>query len=155
MPHNEGWFLLLFPERWWSAILIGCMRNLVHVFLLACISIFLDRNFGHVLILFSSSSMFRVQNESPICVFTADMFATPLTTFELFFYVADLAHLLAEAPSPPPSRTRLFNKLVLDFLDMEAEKGDDSDRHGNPDCWLRLLHLRLHLVYCFCLIFAI
>ena len=78
--------------------------------------------------------MFRVQNESPIHVLIADMFATPSTTFELLSYAADLAHLLAEAPSPPPSRTRPFNKLVLDFLDLEAEQGEDSDRHGSPSC---------------------
>ena len=65
--------------------------------------------------------MCRVKTESPIRVLNADMFATPLTTFELPSYVAELAHLLAEALSPPTSRTRLFNKLVLNFLDIEAK----------------------------------
>jgi hypothetical protein len=60
------------------------------------------------------------------------MFATPSTTFELPSYAAQLANFLAEAPSPPPSRTRPFNKLVLDFLDIEADQGEDSDRHGSP-----------------------
>ena len=60
------------------------------------------------------------------------MFATPSTTFDLPSYVAELAHLLAKALSPPPIRTRLFSKLVLDFLDIEAEQGEDSDRHGSP-----------------------
>ena len=64
--------------------------------------------------------MHRVQNESPIRVLNADMFATPSTTFELPSCVTELAHLLAETPFPPLSRTRLFNKLVLDFLDVEA-----------------------------------
>ena len=78
--------------------------------------------------------MFRVQIESPICILNADMFATLSTTFELPSNVAHLAHLLAEAPSPLLGRTRLFNKLVLDFLDIEAEHGEDSDRHGSPSC---------------------
>ena len=62
----------------------------------------------------------------------ADMFATPLTMFELPSYADELAHLLAETPSPPPRRTHPFNKLVLDFLNIEAEQGKDSDRHGSP-----------------------
>jgi hypothetical protein len=62
------------------------------------------------------------------------MFATPLMTFELPLYDVELAQLLAEAPSPPPSCTRPFNKLILDFLDIEAEHGEDSDRHGSPSC---------------------
>jgi hypothetical protein len=65
--------------------------------------------------------MCRVQNESPICVLNVDIFATPSTTFELPSYVAELTYLLAEAPSPAPVRTRPFNKLILDFLDIEAE----------------------------------
>ena len=88
----------------------------------------------HMYSCFSSSCMFKVQNKSPICVFTAHMFATLSTTFELPFYTNDHAHLLAEPPSPPPNRTHLFNKLVLDFLNIEAKQGDDSDRHGSPSC---------------------
>ena len=76
--------------------------------------------------------MCRVQNESPIRVLNANMFATPSTTFELPSYAAELANLLAEAPSLPPIRTRPFNKLVLDFLDIEADQGEDSDRLGSP-----------------------
>ena len=53
-------------------------------------------------------------------------------TFDLPSYAAEFAHFLAEALSPPPSRFRPFNKLVLDFLDIEAEQGEDSDRHGSP-----------------------
>ena len=64
--------------------------------------------------------MYRVQNESPIRVLNADMFATPSTTFEFSSYAADISHLLVEAPSPPPNRTRPFNKLVMGFLDIEA-----------------------------------
>ena len=52
-----------------------------------------------------SSSMFSVQNESPFCVITVDMFAMPLTTFKLPAYAAELANLLVEALSLPPSRT--------------------------------------------------
>ena len=78
--------------------------------------------------------MFNVQIESPIRVLNADMFATPSMTFKLPLYAIELAHLLAEAPSTPPSRTRPFNKLVLDFLDKEAKHGGDSDKHGSPNC---------------------
>ena len=60
------------------------------------------------------------------------MFLSPLKTSELPSYAAELANLLAEALSLPPSRTRLLNNHVLDFLDIEAEQGDDSDRHGSP-----------------------
>ena len=42
----------------------------------------------------------------------------------------ELANLLAEAPSPPPSRTNPFNKLILDFLNIEAKHGENSDRYG-------------------------
>ena len=56
------------------------------------------------------------------------MFSSPPKTFELPSYAAELANLLAEAPSPPPSPIRPFNNLVLDFLDIEAEEGEDSDR---------------------------
>ena len=73
--------------------------------------------------------MFKVQNESPIRVLTADMFTTPLTTFELPLYAAKLANLLAKAPFLPPSCNHPFNKLVLGFLDIEAEQGEDNDRH--------------------------
>ena len=76
--------------------------------------------------------MCKVQNESPIRVLNADMFATPSTTFELPSYAVEFAHLLAEVPSPPLSCTLPFNKLVLDFLNIEAEHGEDSDRHGSP-----------------------
>ena len=76
--------------------------------------------------------MFRIQNESPICVLTANMFAMPSTTFKLPAYAAEFANLLAEAPSPPPSRTRPFNKLVLDFLDIEVKQGEDSEKYGSP-----------------------
>jgi hypothetical protein len=62
------------------------------------------------------------------------MSSSPFNTFELPTYAAGLANLLAEAPSPPPSRIRPFNKLVLDYVDIEAEEGEDSDRHGSPSC---------------------
>jgi hypothetical protein len=72
--------------------------------------------------------MCRVQDVSPIRVLNVDIFATPSTTFELLSYAAELAHVLAEAPSPMPICTRPFNKQVLDFLDIEAEQGEDSDK---------------------------
>ena len=65
--------------------------------------------------------MFKVQNESLVCVLTADMFATPLTIFELLLYVTEFVNLLAEALFPPPSHTCPFNKLVLEILDIEKQ----------------------------------
>ena len=62
----------------------------------------------------------------------ACMSSSPSKTFELPCYAVGLANLLAEAPSPPPSRIRPFNKLVEEYLDVEAEEGEDSDRHGSP-----------------------
>ena len=56
------------------------------------------------------------------------MCSSPSKTFELPLYAVELANLLAEALSLPPSRIQPFNKLVLDFLDIEAEEGEDSDR---------------------------
>jgi hypothetical protein len=60
------------------------------------------------------------------------MFSTPSTTFELPPYAAEVAHLLAEAPSPPPRRIRPFHKGVLNFLDIEAVQGEDSDTLLSP-----------------------
>jgi hypothetical protein len=74
-------------------------------------------------LIFLSSYMYRSQNESPIRILNADMFATPSSMFELPSYAAEFAHLLAEAPSPPPICTHPLNKLVLNFLDIEAEQG--------------------------------
>ena len=80
------------PGRWRSTILICCVCKFVLGLYLACNSILSDRirsNMAHVF--FSSSFMRRVQNESLICVLNADMFATPLTAFELPYYVVKLA----------------------------------------------------------------
>ena len=83
------------------------------------------------------------------------MFVTPLTTFELPSYAIEFAHHFAEAPSPPPTRTRPFNNLVLDFLDIEAEQGEDNDRHDNPSCWLGLVGLETQArMLCFYLNFG-
>ena len=76
--------------------------------------------------------MCRVQIASPLRVLNSDMFAMPSTTFELPPYVFGLAHFLADAPSPPPSPIRHFNKKTLHFLDIEAEQCEHSDRHGGP-----------------------
>jgi hypothetical protein len=75
--------------------------------------------------------MYRVQIQSPIRVLDAEIFATPSATFELPPYASELAHRFAEAPSPPPSRIRPYNKLVLDFVDIEAEQGEESDTHSS------------------------
>ena len=75
--------------------------------------------------------MCRVHIESPIRVLNADMFATPSKTFELPHYASELANVLAEAPSPPPSPIRPYKKPILVFLDIEAEEGEESDRHSS------------------------
>jgi hypothetical protein len=62
------------------------------------------------------------------------MSSSPFNTFELPTYAVGLANVLAEAPSPPPSRIRSFNKLVLEYVDIEAREGEDSYRHGSPSC---------------------
>ena len=140
-PTTRVGFCSSFPEdgeaQFWFAM---CISLFSASYLLACISIFSIPNFWHVLIFYLFLFyIFRFYIESPIRVFNADMFATPSTMFELPLYAADLAHFLAEAPFPPPSRTRLFNKLVLDFLDIKADQGEDSDRHGSPNSWLCLV----------------
>ena len=71
--------------------------------------------------------------------------------FELSSYAAGLAKLLAEASSLASIRIRPFNKLVLDYLDIEAEEGENSDRNGSPSWWLRLMCLDLHPM---CIVFA-
>ena len=73
--------------------------------------------------------MCRVNIESPIRVLNADMFATPSKTFELPQYASELANLLAEAPSLPPSPIRPYKPLSV-FLDIEADVGEESDRHS-------------------------
>ena len=118
------------------AILICCVRKFVIGFELV---LFHSCLIGLKLLALSNvilflSCMFRAQFQSPICVFTADMFSMPFITFEILCYAAEFANLLAEVPSPPPSCIRPFNKLVYDSRDIEAEEGEDSDRHGSPNC---------------------
>ena len=64
----------------------------------------------------------------------ARMSSSPSKTFELPTYATSLANLLAETPSPPPRRIRPFNKLIENFLDIEADEGKESDRNGSPSC---------------------
>ena len=118
------------------AILICCVRKFVIGFELV---LFHSCLIGLKLLALSNvilflSCMFRAQFQSPICVFTADMFSMPFITFEILCYAAEFANLLAEVPSPPPSCIRPFNKLVYDSRDIEAEEGEDSERHGSPNC---------------------
>ena len=87
------------------------------------------------------SSWCRVHIASPIRILNAEIFATPSATFELPPYASELAHRFAEAPSPPPSRIRPYNIGVLDFVDIEAEQGEESDTHSSQSGWLFLVHL--------------
>ena len=41
----------------------------------------------------------------------------------------------------PPTRIRPFNKLVLDFLDIEAKQSKDRNGHDSPSWWLSLMGL--------------
>ena len=61
----------------------------------------------------------RVRGEN--AVHRQGICSSPSKMFELPSYATELANLLAEAPSPPPSRIRPFNNLVLDFLDIDAK----------------------------------
>jgi hypothetical protein len=131
LPLVEALFLLLLPGRWPSAISICSVSKFVIVFYLSFIFISSSRTFQLYLICLTSF-MCRVQNDSPIRVLNADMFSTPSTTFELPPYAAQFANVLAEAPSPPPVRTRPFNIQVLDFMDIEAVQGENSERHASP-----------------------
>ena len=124
-PLNEARFLFLLRTRLQSAILICCVRNF---------NLFGSKLLALADVILFSSYMFRVPKKNPIRVLTLDMFSTPSRTFEILCYVVEVANLLAEAPSPPPIRTRPFNKLVEHFLDIEAEEGMDRDRHGSPSC---------------------
>ena len=71
---------------------------------------------------------------SPIRVLNADMFATPLKSFDLPSYAAELANVMAVAPSPSPSPPRHLINEVSAYVDIEAEEGEDSDRLGSPSC---------------------
>jgi hypothetical protein len=132
-PRNGDRFLLLLPGRCQSAILICSVRKFVICFELAFFHSYL---LNSKLLALSNVNQFlpcvyRAPISSPIRVLTADMFSTPSATFELPSYAAELANVLAELPSPPPTRTRPFNNVVLDFLDIEAKQGEDSDSHGS------------------------
>ena len=135
-PRNGDRFLLLLPGTWKNAILICYVNKFVVCFELAFFHSYILSSkvlaFSNVILFLSC--VYREQIESPICVLTMDMFSTPSATFEFPSYAAELANFLAEAPSPPPSHTRPFNKLVLDFLDIEAKQGKDSDSHGSASC---------------------
>ena len=82
-----------------------------------------------------------------------DMFATPSTAFKLPLHIVGLAYQFAEAPSPPLLHTRPFNKLVLDFLDVEAKQGKDNDRDDSLSHWLRVMDLEIRAT-CFVLIWT-
>jgi hypothetical protein len=54
------------------------------------------------------------------------MFTNLLKTFELPPCASGIVHWFVEAPSPPPTRARTFNKRVLDYIDLKAKQGEDS-----------------------------
>ena len=60
------------------------------------------------------------------------MFSTPPKPFYLPSYARGLAYVFAEAPSSVPVRTQRYNSRVLDFVDIEARQGDESD--GSSSC---------------------
>ena len=143
VPHDRDPFLLLILERWQSAISICCVRKFVVWLLIFFLTIFSFPFFVFFsyIYVFPLSCVFRIPHGSPLRIINADMFATPSIAFELPSYAARLAHQFAEAPSPPPLCTQPFNKLVLDFLDVEAEQSDNNDRDDSPSRWLGLVGL--------------
>ena len=113
LPHNRDPFLFLPREDGEAEFrFVVCLILMLASNLFVCISIFLDRNFLHVLMFVFLACMFRVPKDSPICVLTTDIFSTSSMTFEIPSYVTKLAHHFVEAPSPPPSHTHIFSKLV-------------------------------------------
>ena len=71
--------------------------------------------------------MYRVSPERPTLILNAEMFSTPPKQFYLPSYAGGLALIFVEAPSPVPARTRCYNSRVLDFVDVEARQGYNSD----------------------------
>ena len=138
MPHRPPLCLILL-RRWQNAHSVFFVRKFyfyVLSYLRSChFSIFLCHVVSNLL-----AWDFRVPRENAIL--RRCMSSSPSKTFELLIYAARLANLLAEAPSPPSSRIRPFNKLIEDFLDIEADEGKDSDRNGSPSCWLRIHFVR-------------
>lgn len=87
LPHTQGPFLLLLLGRWRSAISICYVRKFI-----VCLNFFLlVICYFSLFMLFFSSCVFKVPQESPIHVLTADIFATPSTVFELPLYDAGFA----------------------------------------------------------------
>ena len=153
LPQSRGMFLLLLLGRWRSVIsFFFCVRKFVDWLLTCLFAIFSSSFFIFCLNLcFFLSYVFRVPHESPVRVLIVDMFATLLMTFELPSYATGFAHQFAKAPSPPPPHARPFNTLVLNFLDVEAEQGEDNDRDGSPSHCLHLVCLDIWAL-CFVLI---
>ena len=71
--------------------------------------------------------MYRVSPQRPTHIFNVEMFSTPPKPFNLPSYAKGLAQVFAEAPSPVPVHTQCYNSTVLDFVDVEAKQGDESD----------------------------
>ena len=57
----------------------------------------------------------------------AKMFSAIPKPFYLPSYAGGLAHDFVEAPSRVLVHTRRYNSRVLDFVDVEARQGDESD----------------------------
>ena len=55
------------------------------------------------------------------------MFSTLPKLFYLPSYAGGLLQVFAKAPSPVLVRTRHYNSRVLDFVDVEAKQGNESD----------------------------
>ena len=72
----------------------------------------------------SNFIVYRVSPPRPPHILNAEMFSSPLKSFDLLSYAGGLAHVFAEAPSPVPVRTRRYNSRILDFVDVEARQSD-------------------------------
>ena len=84
-------------------------------------------SFTPLLLTPSSSTLYRVSPQRPTRILNAEMFSTPPKRFYLPSYVGGLAHVFAEAPSLVLVRTQRYNSRVLDFVDVKARHGDESD----------------------------
>ena len=64
------------------------------------------------------------------------MFFSPQKTFDLPYYVEELAQLFLDVPSPICPHSRPYNPNVVAFIDLEAKKGGDrlapSKGSSNP-----------------------
>lgn len=65
----------------------------------------------------------------------------PLNNIRAHLDIIGFANQFAGAPFPPSTQTCHFNRLVLNFLDVEAKQGGNSDIDDSPRRCLSLVGL--------------